>query len=191
MKGNKYLRIWDTNAYEMRYFRSHILNEYKWKYIKHLLFTFQYIGRQKQTKKYYRYITESGITLLLRKRKEFSLTFTENIRAFEWKNQSICLIWSSFVDYFRIENRFYYFSLPVYNPYLSICLIYLTAISSSYTMESPEFNDQIANVTVASGRDAVLECSVNNLGNYRVSIIHMIILHFLIRARSIYIHDFE
>ncbi|XP_054161089.1 lachesin-like, partial [Oppia nitens] len=42
--------------------------------------------------------------------------------------------------------------------------------SRSYsTVESPELIHAITNVTVATGRDTVLECTVNNLGNYKVA----------------------
>ncbi|CAG2110980.1 unnamed protein product, partial [Medioppia subpectinata] len=36
-----------------------------------------------------------------------------------------------------------------------------------YSFEAPEFVEPITNVTVATGRDTVLECTVTNIGNYK------------------------
>ena len=62
----------------------------------------------------------------------------------------------------------------------------ISVITSSYSVEAPEFLDQITNVTVPSGRDTVLECTVNNLGTYKVIIVIILVLfHSVITSKKI------
>lgn len=46
---------------------------------------------------------------------------------------------------------------------------YSPALVAPYTDADPDFTGPIQNVTVAVGREAVLSCSVTDLGQYKVS----------------------
>lgn len=43
------------------------------------------------------------------------------------------------------------------------------ASAARVATETPQFTGPIDNVTVALGREAILSCSVTDLGNYKVS----------------------
>lgn len=46
----------------------------------------------------------------------------------------------------------------------------LIILCFSLLLELPDFIEPIQNISVPSGREAVLQCSVRNLGDYRVSL---------------------
>lgn len=52
-----------------------------------------------------------------------------------------------------------------------------SAPSLKFPMESPDFIGPIKNVTVAIGREAILSCSVTDLGHYKVI---EVLLHYVI-----------
>lgn len=56
----------------------------------------------------------------------------------------------------------------------------VSSTSLKFSMESPDFMGPIQNVTVAIGREAILSCSVTELGHYKVSKIYIISLFLLL-----------
>lgn len=63
-------------------------------------------------------------------------------------------------------------------PYITGQSYGLSTSGIRVTTETPQFTGPIENVTVALGREAVLSCSVTELGNYKVSLIARLLVVF-------------